>query len=41
MGFEVKIENEKTGYVIEGYAALAIILGIWLAPAAIVFAVMV
>ena len=37
----VKIENVETGYTIEGWKAFATIIGIWLGPAAIVFALMV
>lgn len=37
----MKIENVEAGYTIEGWKAVAIIIGIWLAPAAIVFALMV
>lgn len=37
----INIENTEEGYTIEGWKAVAIIIGIWLAPAAIVFALMV
>lgn len=39
--WDMKIENIEENYTIEGWKAVVIILGIWLAPAAIVFAIMV